>query len=98
MAGRLQCRALRSYGIGHIVRYRFLELFDSMIVVSAPEELRLARVMKRDNIPHWAVRARMQHQKPESEIIPHPNLSSLNDNQSLVIPQALKIHEMLNLF
>ncbi len=76
----------------------FDKLFDSMIVVSAPEELRLARVMKRDNIPDWAVRARMQHQKPESEIIPQSQFVIVNDNQSLVIPQVLKIHEMLNLF
>jgi hypothetical protein len=54
--------------------------------------------MKRENIPDWAVRARMQHQKPESEIIPQSHFVIVNDNQSLVIPQMLSIHEMLNSF
>jgi dephospho-CoA kinase len=73
----------------------FDKIFDKMIVVSAPEDLRLARVMKRENIPDWAVRVRMQHQKPESEIIPLSHFVIVNDGEQLVIPQVLKIHEEL---
>ena len=73
----------------------YYKLFDKIIVVSAPEDVRMARVMKRDNATEKSVRARMQHQKPESEIIPQAHFVVVNDDKSLVIPQVLKIHEEL---
>lgn len=39
---------------------------DAIVVVSAPEELRLQRVMQRDGISEEAVRQRMQKQLPQS--------------------------------
>lgn len=40
---------------------------DKIIVVTAPEELRITRVMKRDNIDRAAVLARIQKQMPQAE-------------------------------
>lgn len=75
----------------------YYKLFDSIIVVSTPEELRITRVMKRDNISEDSVHKRMDNQKPESEIIGKTHFEIINDNKSLVIPQVLKIHEILNI-
>jgi dephospho-CoA kinase len=44
--------------------YQFL---DKIIVVTAPEELRIQRVMQRDNIDQKAVLARIQKQMPQQE-------------------------------
>jgi dephospho-CoA kinase len=40
---------------------------DFLIVVTAPESLRIERVVQRDKISEEQVRARMKHQLPESE-------------------------------
>ncbi len=43
------------------------KLCDYIILVDAPLELRISRVMKRDNSDEIAIRNRMQHQKSVSE-------------------------------
>lgn len=48
---------------------KFDLLVDKIIVVTAPEEIRIARVMKRDNISEDAVRARIKNQIPEEKKI-----------------------------
>jgi len=73
----------------------YYKLFEKIIIVSAMEETRIARVMKRDNISEDSVRKRMQNQKAESEIIGKADFVIVNDDKSLVIPQILCIHETL---
>lgn len=47
----------------------FDSLADAVVLVSAPEPLRLQRVMERDGLPETAVRARMQAQSiPEEKV------------------------------
>jgi dephospho-CoA kinase len=43
------------------------KLLDKIIVVIAPEDLRIARVMKRDNLTEEEVRARLRSQMPQAE-------------------------------
>ena len=43
------------------------KLLDKIIVVTAPEALRIERVMKRDNLTEEEVRARLQSQMPQAE-------------------------------
>lgn len=43
------------------------KLLDKIIVVVAPEPLRIARVMKRDNLTEEEVRARLHNQMPQEE-------------------------------
>ena len=73
----------------------YYKLFDKIIVVSTPEEIKIARVIKRDNVSGGSVYKRLQNQKPESEIIGKAQFVIVNDNKSLVIPQVLSIHDAL---
>lgn len=52
----------------------YYKLFDKIIVVSAPEDIRIARVMKRDNMNKVAVHLRMQNQKAETKLSQEPTL------------------------
>ncbi|RMF24535.1 MAG: dephospho-CoA kinase [Bacteroidetes bacterium] len=75
--------------------YRHL---DRMIVVTAPEELRIRRVMQRDGVSREAVRARMRHQWPEAEKAARADFLIQNDGEHLLLPQVLRVHrDLLNL-
>ena len=68
---------------------------DKIIVVTAPEELRIARVVERDQVDAEAVRARIAAQLPESEKVALADFVIINDGQHLLIPQVLTIHREL---
>lgn len=71
---------------------------DKLIVVSAPEELRIQRVMQRNQLRREEVVARMNNQLPESEKLALADYVILNDGEHLLLPQVLQIHlELLKL-
>lgn len=66
-----------------------------IIVVTAPLDVRIQRVMQRDNVGREAVEARIAQQMPEEEKIERADFLIVNDGTSVLIPQVLKIHEVL---
>ncbi len=68
---------------------------DALIVVTAPERLRIHRVMQRDQTTEAAVRARMQHQLPEAEKLALADFVLTNDGQELLLPQVWTVHQQL---
>lgn len=69
-------------------------MLDKVIVVSAPESLRLKRVLKRD--PHRTVeqfKGIVEKQMPEDEKVNRADYIIVNDDTTLVIPQVLKLHD-----
>jgi dephospho-CoA kinase len=67
---------------------------DKIIVVSAPEHLRVKRVMSRD--PHRSeqmVKDIIMNQMPDSEKIAKADFVVMNDESQLVIPQVLQLHQ-----
>jgi dephospho-CoA kinase len=68
---------------------------DYSILVSAPENLRVQRVMKRDGIHEKEVNARINMQMPENEKEKLADFLILNDECTAVIPQVLKLHDFL---
>jgi dephospho-CoA kinase len=65
------------------------------ILVYAPEELRISRVISRDNTDRGKVRARMQHQMKDEEKISMADAVIYNDESRLVLPQILEIHKRI---
>ncbi len=74
------------------------KLLDYLIVVAAPEPLRIARVMQRDGIPESAVRARLKNQLPQENKIDLADFLIQNDEKHLLIPQVWAIHQQLLTF
>ncbi len=70
-------------------------LMDKMIVVTAPVELRIQRVMKRDGVEKDAVQARIAKQWPEEEKAALADFVICNDGRQLVLPQILQIHKSI---
>lgn len=67
---------------------------DRMIVVRAPEALRIQRVLQRDrNRTEDEVRNILNRQWPEEEKVKRADFLIDNDETQLVIPQVLSLHE-----
>ncbi|MFM1776097.1 MAG: hypothetical protein RJA53_1707 [Bacteroidota bacterium] len=65
---------------------------DYIIGVTAPVELRINRVMDRDQVSREEVLSRMQHQLDDTEKMKRCNFVIDNNEASLVIPQVLALH------
>jgi dephospho-CoA kinase len=66
---------------------------DYVIVVSAPEDLRVSRVMERDGTSEEEVLLRMRNQMNDSERTTRSDEIVYNDGHRLVIPQVLELHK-----
>lgn len=65
---------------------------DKSILVSAPEVLRIQRVMRRDLVNEQQVKARIDKQMPEEEKEKLADFVILNDGKTAIIPQVLELH------
>ena len=70
-------------------------LFDKVITVSAPEEIRIKRVMNRDFVSESHVKKILNNQLKEKVKIEGSDYVIANDNKTLVLPKVLKIHNDL---
>jgi dephospho-CoA kinase len=66
---------------------------DYIIGVKAPVELRIKRTMARDNISDEQVKARMNIQMDEESKIRLCHYVIVNDEEQMLIPQVLALHE-----
>ena len=65
--------------------------FDRMVLVTAPEEMRMERVMRRDNVNADAVKARMSKQWKDDRKKPLADFVINNDEHSPVIARIEQI-------
>ena len=68
------------------------DFFDKIIVVIAPEEIRIGRVVKRDSKPAEQVKLRIKTQITEDYLINHADYIINNNERDLLIPQVLELH------
>jgi dephospho-CoA kinase len=71
------------------------EYLDKVIGVYAPAAIRINRVMQRDNTSREEVISRMNRQINEEIKMRLCDYVVINDEQQLVIPQVISIHEAL---
>lgn len=73
------------------------ELLDKIIVVMAPEPMRVRRVLKRDpQRTESEILRIIRNQLPEEEKLKRADFIIQNNETELVIPQVLKLHERFN--
>jgi len=68
---------------------------DQVIGVSSPLELRIKRAMERDKVNRDEVLKRMDQQLDEELKMSKCDFVLINDEQQLLIPQVLELHEKL---
>lgn len=69
--------------------------FDYVIGVTAPESLRISRVIQRDHTSMEKVLKRIRQQMNEEEKIALCDFVIKNDEKEGLLPQVLKVHETL---
>ncbi len=69
------------------------KMLDKLIGVSAPLNLRIKRVKLRDNINEEDILKRINGQMEETEKMKLCDHVIINDEQQLIIPQVLELHE-----
>jgi dephospho-CoA kinase len=70
------------------------KMCDRAIMITAPLETRIARVMERDGISSAEVENREARQLSQNEKLKLANDVIINDGKQLVIPQVLALHEL----
>jgi dephospho-CoA kinase len=65
---------------------------DYIIVVTAPDPLRIERIKLRDGLKEEEVLARMKRQWPQQKKEALADFVILNNGEQLLIPQVLKLH------
>lgn len=68
---------------------------DGVIVVTAPESIRIQRVMQRDGVSEDEVKKRIQNQWPEEEKVKRAQWVIHNDGIMLLLPQVIHIVEQI---
>lgn len=68
---------------------------SATILVVAPEEIRIQRVMTRDHVSREKVLSRMQHQWPDEQKVPLADFVIYNDGQRPLIRQVIDIADAI---
>ncbi len=68
---------------------------DYTIVVNAPLDLRIQRIIERDGLSEKMIRQRMKNQWPTEKIRALADWVIENDEKHLLLPQVLSIHDQL---
>jgi len=71
------------------------KVLDKLIVVSAPKDLRIERVIKRNSFSREEVEERINKQMPEAEKLAFADFVIVNDGKNSLIQQVLSIHKKL---
>ncbi len=71
------------------------KFLDFVITISAQEELRIARVVKRDQAERNNVLARIKNQLNDEQRIKKSDYVIINDEKTLLLPQIINIHKDL---
>lgn len=78
-----------------IIETNYYKNFDKIILVSAPLELCIKRIMKRDNLSQNTIKERLKNQLQEEEKTKYANYIIINDETLFLTEQVLKIHKDL---
>jgi dephospho-CoA kinase len=71
------------------------KMLDKVVLVSAPEELRISRVAARDKVKREQVMERIHNQWSDERRRPFCDYEIVADDQHLLVPQVLNIHKEL---
>ena len=69
--------------------------FDAVVCVTAPDEVRIRRIMLRDDISHERAQQWLASQWPQEEMLRRSDYEIINDGQQPLLPQIEKIIEKI---
>jgi dephospho-CoA kinase len=79
-----------------LIETGYYKQLDKTICVLSPLELRTERIMQRNNISKTEVNDRISSQLSDEEKLKFVDFTIQNDNEDMLMPQVLKLHEKFN--
>ena len=73
----------------------FYKMMNYTLLITAPEETRIKRIVDRENVDAEKVKKRIQKQWTDDEKREFASFEIVNDNTRLIIPQIIKIDKNL---
>ena len=92
---RRQTTAFAIHEAALIFEAKVSDRLDHVIGVSSPQELRIKRAMERDSVTREEILKRMTKQLDEEIKMSQCDFVVINDEQQLLIPQVLALHQQL---
>lgn len=83
------------YEAAVIIETGFYKQLDKVILVTAPEALRIRRVIERDHVSEEHVRQRNNNQWPESRKAKYSDFVINNDSNNPLLEQCLSVYQQL---
>jgi len=71
------------------------DFLDWTVLVYAPEDIRIRRVMQRDRVDEESVRRRMAHQMDEEKKRELADEVIMNDEKQLILPRIIEMHRTI---
>jgi dephospho-CoA kinase len=87
--------SLRIYEAAILIESGFYKRLDKVILVTAPEELRIRRIVDRDKTSEELVRQRIKNQWKESRKAKYSDFIIINDNETPLLEQCLFVYHQL---
>jgi dephospho-CoA kinase len=88
---------LRIYEAAVLIESGFYKQLDKIILITAPEEIRIRRVIERDKTNEEQVRQRMRNQWNESKKAMYSDFVIINDNETPLLEQCISVyHELIS--
>jgi len=78
-----------------LVEANLLSFIDKLIVVTSNTNLREQRIIKRDGLSKEEIQNRINKQLPDAEKVKYATWLIENNEEDLLIPQIVKIHQSL---
>ncbi|MHB8258968.1 MAG: dephospho-CoA kinase [Bacteroidia bacterium] len=78
-----------------LIEAKLLTMIDKLIVVTSTLDLRKQRIIKRNHLSEEEITKRIHQQLPDEEKIKFADWVIENNEEKLLIPQILKIHQSL---
>ena len=74
---------------------KLTHFFDKIIFVDAPQDLQIKRVIQRDKTSLELVKQRVERQSFAKDNLFNPDYIILNNEQHLIVPQIMEIHNLM---
>ena len=75
--------------------HEILKDVDLIITVTAPEYIRIKRIIDRDQLNKEQIKTRITNQINEEERMNRSDFIVINDDKQLILPQIIRIHKKI---
>jgi len=78
-----------------LIEENLVDRFKAIILIVAPQDIRIARIINRDGMPVELIQKRLNNQWPDEKKIPYADYVIYNDNNRPLMTQVTDVDQMI---